>query len=449
MAVAASQRIGDAVLSFGLAGLVFAGCLAYGANTTTFALVEASAWFAVLAAILAQMWGRAAFEPMRLGYVAAPFCVVLVLSLLSLTPFGVGGVHPVWQYVAGRGSVSIDPYATLVEIVKLAGLAATFLAGAIVGADDERAKRLLRAILLLGIAYSAWAFVDHFLDPVLLFGEPRAWGSSRLSASFLSGNTAATLFGALTILNVTDIARRYESERRPGRFHISQLEPLLAKLAVPIIGVLSSATCLILTLSRVGIASTLAVSVVLMGAIALSQSKRGAVGLPIAATAAILLGLLAASAAANIDAFNFRLSMVDADALTRSRIFAAHWQAFQASPWSGYGLGTFAHVNAMIMNTTNVAALDRLGAAHNIFIQWLEQGGILGAVAMALTVAMIAFGIVTGAIRRRRTRSWLLAILAVLGLYGFHGTTDYALEVPAMATFLSLLLGLGWRMASN
>jgi O-antigen ligase len=447
MPAVTDQRYGGTILSFGLAGLVFLSHLALGANRATFALIEASTWFAVLAVLLALPLGRRAFGPMSFGYLSVAFGFVIALGVLSLTPYGVGGPDPVWGFVPAKGIVSVDPYATVIELIKLLGLAATFLVGCIVGDDNERGTRLIRAILRVGIIYCAWAFLDHFTSPELLFGEPRPFGAYRLSASFLSGNTAATLFGVLAILNLTDLVRQYERTRSSRGFSVREIERFLPRLVLPLVGMALSATCLILTMSRSGITATAAMAIILLGAIAIAQSRRGALSVPLVATSAILGGLLIASAAMNLDALHARVSLLDSDAVLRSRIFAAHFAAFQDGPWMGYGLGSFGHINAMIMDPKNVSALDRLGAAHDVFIQWLEEGGILGAGAMFATIGLVALQIVGGVRVQTRSRTWLLAMLAVLGLFVIHGATDYALEVPSMATFLSLLLGLAFAMS--
>ena len=66
---------------------------------------------------------------------------------------------------------------------------------------------------------------------------------------------------------------------------------------------------------------------------------------------------------------------------------------------------------------------------------------------MFATVALIVARIIRGLTERQRARLWLLAILSVLGIFMLHGATDFPLEVPSMTLFLSLLLGLGYRMA--
>lgn len=428
-----------------IAILVFAGHLAYGANRTSLSLVFAGLWFAALALMLYTCeWARDALDLRHIGLTAAAFGLTLILSALALTPFGVGGPHPIWAYAPGAiATVSIDPYATLVEIEKLLALGAAFLIGCIIGADDQRAKAQIRMILLVGSVYSAWAFVDHVFSPDLLFGQARPFDPSRLSASFGSSNTAATLFGALTLLNLTDLVRTYAGARRSSRFRLDHLNKMSPALSRPFLALILSLTCLILTFSRAGLAATVCVGVILIGAMAMDRSRSSIGSAPLLAAACAVAGVLVASIALNGELFERRLALFGESSVERGRIFAAHLAAFQAAPWQGYGLGTFNHINMMIMNAANASALDTIGAAHNVYLQWLEEDGLLGSAAMFATVTIVAVQILRGGLQRRGMRSWLVTIVAVLGVFALHGMSDYALQTPSMALFLSLLLGLG------
>ncbi|MBV9993566.1 MAG: O-antigen ligase family protein [Caulobacteraceae bacterium] len=437
-------------LAYLAAGIVFAGHLALGAGHTNVTLTLAAIWFAVLAALLAsQSWARRAVQEAALGWPAVPFALVLLLAVLSLTPFGVGGPNPIWSFVPGAtATATIDPYATLVELIKLMALAAVFLVGVAFGGDDGRAKALIRALLLLGALYCAWAFVDHALSPNLLFGSPRPFGPDRLSASFGSANTAATLFGALTLLNIVDLARTYQSGRRRGSHRDHDILQRAPALARPLLALALSLTCLVLTQSRAGMAATAGVGLALLGALAASRSGPSSPSAPVLGATAVVTGLALGSVALNLGALQQRFLFIGPDTLGRGQIFAAHWSAFQAAPWGGYGLGSFARINAMIMDRSNLVAIGAIGAAHNVYIQWLEEAGGAGAAAMFAVVVVIGLRLIIGAVQRQRMRGWLMGVGAALLLFLLHGATDYALEVFSMALFLSLLLGVGFGAAA-
>jgi hypothetical protein len=430
-----------------LIGLVlYAEILLYGADRTELALTFCGLWFLALAVLLTRRWAQRALAGLRLAGPALCFAAVLGAGALSLTPWAIGGANRVWTWVAGaRPSASIDPYLTLIELLKLLGLAAAFLIGAVFGAEDVRAKGFIRWILGLGLAYSLWAITDRATHPAELFGAPRIFDPSRLSASLSSANSAATFFGALTVLDLIDADRRFQAHGLRGRLDLRRLERIAPQIAISLISLAAAATCLILTLSRSGLAASGAIVITLMGAATIARARRGAVAA--LAVMAIVSGVFLGLVALNLGVLQERLSFLGDDARTRRAILAAHWAAFRASPASGYGLGTFSHVNAMITSPGSLEALGPLGAAHNLYLQWLEQAGLVGALPALLLIIVLGVRIAAGAAARRLMRSWLVGVLAVLALFLIHGATDFALEVPALATFLSLLLGLGWGMA--
>jgi O-antigen ligase len=123
-------------------------------------------------------------------------------------------------------------------------------------------------------------------------------------------------------------------------------------------------------------------------------------------------------------------------------IFSVHWNAFLQSPLFGHGLGSFSAINAQQMTPENFGALRTIGATHNVYIQWLEEAGVLGALPMFALIALI----IATATRRSSLqdtgatlqRGLIAANLVLL----IHGTTDYAIQVPSIAAFWAYLLGL-------
>ena len=189
--------------------LVYAGHLLFAANRNDLSVAFSAAWLLALPLLLSQAWARKSLDRTPLAWVGGCFGLVLLAGVLSLTP--AFEPHPAWSLVPGAiATVTIDPYSTWLELFKLLGLAAAFLAGASFGGDDDRAKQLIQGVLIAGLAYGLWAFFNFETSRTLLFGQPRQLDPSRLAGSLSSANIAATLFGALVVLNVADLMRRLE-----------------------------------------------------------------------------------------------------------------------------------------------------------------------------------------------------------------------------------------------
>ncbi len=101
------------------------------------------------------------------------------------------------------------------------------------------------------------------------------------------------------------------------------------------------------------------------------------------------------------------------------------------------------------MNMENALDLAPLGAAHNVYLQWLLEEGVPGALAMFAAVALVLAATVRG-VARRASQRWLgVACLGMAAVFVIHGLVDFALEEPSLAAFFSAILGLGYGLAER
>lgn len=437
----------DDAAVIGLVVLLYIEHMIFGANRADLSLFFALVHLVLLLAALTTRTGRRALEYAPLAWVAAPFALVLLAAAFTLIPFGGKIGHPLWTYVSpAGGSISLDPAATRVEMVKLLGLAALFCLGIVVGAKRERADTGLKALSYVGGAYAAWAFLNWSSNPNMIFGVVRPYGAGRLSGSFLSANSAATLFACQCLLQLCLIFRAVRRAPKPlwSRRAWSQMKGLGPALILLFI----SASCLLLTASRGGFLAAAAAGALVVAGFALVRTdERSASGGVIAVG-----GLIAFAAAALLMASGGALlgrladNPVTDDRLT---IFAAYWRSILASPWWGYGLGAFHAVNFQSMTVTSAIAMGMLGAAHNVYIQWLLQTGLAGFASMMICMAVILATILFGFRRRSRQQSVMIFALAVTAMFAIHGMTDYALEEPSLAAYFAVILGLGYGVATR
>ncbi len=406
--------------------LLFAAHLTFGANQAV-----AAQW---LTTFLALSLCAVLMSPLRSGLhdlkpvlpLAVMFVLVIAVALWTLTPWTPDGPHPIWAWAGiAPGALSVDRTATLLEIVKLFGLAAVFIAGALHGIRRDRATATLEGLIWLGGAYSAISLLTFLSGAQIALGD-------RLSGGFLSPNSGATVFGVLSVLGLALFLRAWR--RQPGLGLVQKIPGLSAPFACLAL----SLVCLMLTASRMRVVATLlAVAVLLVWELA--SEKKGRI--PVAIAGVILLALAGALLAGGNTLLWTRVGGLDGDVDLRSQIFAAHWDAFLASPLFGYGLGSFDPINLQIMTSETAGSFWNLRALHNVYLQWLEEAGLIGAIPM---FALIGFIVLTALFRstsgRGRTlqHGLLCANLVIL----VHGLTDYALQVPSIAAFWAFLLGL-------
>jgi O-antigen ligase len=417
-------------------GLVFAAHVLRGANTTAASLTLTCAEGLVLAAFLSSERLRAGLAQTRgLVPLAVLFALVLALVLASMLPTASGPVAELRRSLGQPGAASLDISATLVEVAKLLGPASLFLTGVMLGARGDLLRPFVGLVLGFGAAFGIFAIV--------LFGtdhQPAMPGL--LSGEFLSHNTAGTLFGMLTVLAVGQLRFKWSKDFKWSRVltlaFLRRLGGAFISVAPGLALALGFAACLILTGSRGAWIATLCG--LLTFAVLRAASARArwlwAAGL-MAASAVAFVGFIDSGGAA----LSQRLSALEPDAQGRLELFQAQWRWIQASPWRGWGLGAFDHLNQLDLTAKVYKSSWNLRAAHNAAVQWLEEGGALALTALAITVFLI---VAPPAVRLKRShpaQAWLPALIAVDVLVLVHSLDDYALQVPSMAGFWALLLG--------
>lgn len=422
---------------FGLAlaaiALVFAGHLAFGALLAIPALIGATASAALLLVCLATPALRR--DLLRIRGLLAPgglFLIVMVLGGLSLTPYAPGGAHPVWDFVGVRpGAATIDRSATLLELAKLLGLACLFLVGVTTGASDERARTAVNLFILAAAAFGAYAFIGF------VTGSIHQSQNGRLEGTLMSPNTAGTFFALAAVVVLGPLLRRLK-----GRSAATALQAAPGYWAALLILL----ACLLMTASRgAALASAAAVAslfVLLAWAGRLKWTRASLVLLAGAVAVALAVALFGETLMA-------RFTRVEEDALSRADLFRLHWNAFLASPWSGYGLGTFDTIHRTLLDSTSVAGFWRIRATHNVYIQSLEETGVFMAAAMFACIGLIILTATIRGLRRSRMTQILFALIAADMVFIVHGLSDFALQTPSMAMMWSYLLGLQFGLSQG
>jgi len=166
--------------------------------------------------------------------------------------------------------------------------------------------------------------------------------------------------------------------------------------------------------------------------------SRGQVGRVVAVGAAIGVLVLVIAGGAMLRKVSL---FSEAGNFNRAFIWEASLRAAQASPWLGWGLGTFPEIYAAYQPDEISQANDK---AHSTPIELYVETGILGTVP-GLLMALIPWGVcLWGALQRHRQRHLLVAAFAVPGIAMLHSAVDFSLQIPAIAFISSAFLGMGW-----
>lgn len=411
--------------------LIFAGHALYGAmRPQTALLMVLTASLLLLGCLFRRKLRRDLFRLDGLMLPAALFAAVVLVAIWSLTSLVPGGPHPTWAFLGiTPGAATVDRSATTLEIIKLLGLGCVFLLGAAGGASDARARLAVNVILALGALLAVWSFFAFV-------GNPDRRPGLRMEATFLSANTAATVFAVLFVMCGGPVASRLLAE---GRGRLSRLAPYA-------LAALTFLICLFMTASRGGFvaasAGFAAFIVLLVFGGRLKWSRAVVLGV---FGALVIFALLAVAGEFLLD----RLIGSSPEFGSRTDIIRIHWQAFLASPLLGYGLGSFDVVHRTLLDPATFPKVRTVRAAHNIYLGWLEQGGLLGALPMFACVGAVSMTAMRKGFRRARMRTVIFALISIDAVFLVHGATDFGLEMFSVAALFAYLLGLQFSLAQG
>jgi len=415
-------------------GLLYLAHLTFGANQAV-----AAQWLTVLLALM--LGGALALPGLRVGLFdlkpvwipAGLFALTIGIAALTLTSLTPGGAHPIWSWAGLPGASTVNRTATLLEIFKLLGLACVFVVGCLAAARGDRARGTVEMVLGLGAAYATVSLLTF------LAGAQVATGS-RLTGGFLTANSGATVFGVLTVVGAGDLLQRW---RRTGG---GDLAARLTATATPIAGLLLFTTCLLLTASRMGVLATVVAGGVLLLWDAVETKGRR---LPTLAAGGVMLATALVVLANGNDHLLRRMEDAGQDVAGRVDLFGAHWDAFLMSPLFGWGLGTFSDINSYVMRADTYEALWRVRAAHNVYIQWLEEAGVVGAAPMFALIAVIIGVSFWRSSQVRSGKAMMRGLIAANLVVLIHGASDYALQTPSIAAFWAFLLGVQFAFGQS
>ncbi|MBL8551577.1 MAG: O-antigen ligase family protein [Hyphomonadaceae bacterium] len=397
-------------------GAIMVGLAAGGANTSELAALLSCALLALtLLAVLAAP-RRTIAQWLRAHALSTAAAAAFVLWTTATAIKGAGPADPLWRALGiADGAVSISPYRTLEGLVSFLSALSAFALASLAVRDREDRRSLGRLVVLCGLGVALYALVVH------------AAGAQRLMVNFGSANVAATLFGMSAIFAAAAAFRA--ARGRKG----------LAALAAPPLAaatLLLSLACLMLTASRAGILLTLialiAFAILLLVGGRMRDRTQTPAMLPWLAAFAALLFLAGGHFALA------RLEHLDSSAASRAVLIETHWRAFLERPLFGHGLNTFHELNAHAATPENLPALAGMGAAHNIFVQALEETGLFGALLFAL---MLTPPLSRALARAVRGSVWAAAMCAAALLAFAHGLVDFSLQAPALAAYFSFCLG--------
>jgi len=408
---------------------------------------------------------RAISAPQKLWRHARPVLVpagilvlVLIWAALQTVPWSPASLHNgIWQIlprsVASQGAISVNPYESATEAMKLASFV---LAGALtyfLSRREERARRFYLAIVAIGFFYAAYGL---YLVAVgssqlhVLTGNVSPYGAA-VSGGFVSRNSFAT-FDSMTLVVCASLiadnsARTVSISRGLRRFLQTLVTFLIGGGAVLIVAASVMFAALLLSDSRAGVIACFAGLLLLFGLALVVSRRRGL------ARAGIVAGLCALSVLSLIFLLSGDTIAARFDQLVETRgseelrpvMWGAALHAIEANPGAGSGLGTFHDVYPLYADRFVPYEVDRV---HSDYLEFALGLGIPMAALWIIALAALVIRCGVGVLKRRRRQFYPLAAIGAAAVIAVHSLFDFSLQMPAVALLFAVVLGAGSAQAA-
>ena len=385
---------------------------------------------------LADAWLTKEFR-FNLNPLQIPLIGLISIGLIQLLPLRSPDISTDLLSVPAAASLSLAPYATRFATVQLI-VYFIFFAAALTFINNQ--KRLRKIVLLIIIFASLMAFfgiLQRLADLEAIYGL-RLPNQAVPFASFINGHHFAA-FMEMTIGATLGLlfSRRAENSKR-----------IFFIFAVLVMGI-----AVILTSSRGGMISLLAVVVFVVAANILQKpaikadspgeksGKSRRVFALVGAGLGLILVLFSSVLLLGGDESLLRgTGLSNADDITngRSHFWGVAWRIFLDYPFLGAGLDSFAFAFPKY-DTWN--GIYRVEQTHNDYLQILADAGILGFVCVAAFIVVLfkqALRVIRQATDSFR-RDTAIGALAGCGGILIHSFFDFPLRTPSNALFFLTL----------
>lgn len=368
------------------------------------------------------------------------FGLVLVWLLVTLLPIGVAAA-PEWAALSPLGDVTgritIGPGATFDMLVRYLTYALFFVLALQVAVEKKRAKTLFRLVYwgIAAHALLALASLTYFGDALLFL--PKEAYNGDATGVFVNRNSFATFAAFGAIMGVALIFGDDEEDIARSR-----LSRVLIRLGFNVAPLALIGLALAFSHSRMGMfVAALGAGVIALVAVFKSTGIRR-----VLAGVLIVMGLIAGLVLANTGGVLFeRMATVDRDADLRLAVYQQTLGLIAARPLTGYGGGTYEDAFRAV-KADPITPDVTFDAAHDLYLELATELGIPAAIAVVLSVFLLA---ATAAIAAVRRENWMIpaAAAAVVLAGGVHSLVDFSLQIPAIVMMMLLILALGFAQS--
>jgi len=353
--------------------------------------------------------------------------------------YGASSPHGSWI------TLSLDPNASFVFWLKSCAYVVAFFLTLALAYTRERARLIAFVLVLSGLAQAVYGGLMHLSGTNLeIFGTliPHA---SQASGGFVNRNHLAGFLEITLALGIgLMVGSLHETGRRSWRQFWRDMAALLLSPRAPLrLFLVAMVIALVMTRSRMGNTAFFA-SLLVAGAVALALSRHATRSTVILIASLIAIDIFIVGSWFGVEKTMQRIEQTTVrDVGERGDPGAQALALARDYPVFGAGGGTFYTAFTRYRGPELRAYFDH---AHNDYIQFLAETGIVG-LALAASLPAFALALAVLALARRRdplARGFAFAVLMGVCSLAIHSAVDFNLQIPANAFAFMVLLAYGW-----
>lgn len=373
----------------------------------------------------------------ELQFLTGLIAAMLAVLLVQVLPFFPTAATNVVGSVIELSQISVAPGQTILMMISVTTLAATFLLMSQFGANDVRRDRMYFALLLAITFYGLFGIVAlQSGDRILGLTKWAYFGSA--TGPFVNRNSFATYLALGSVIAAGLIAghlqRRFERHPLDGKVPNNTSNIIILSVLYLLLMV-----ALFLTNSRMGLfvalLGTAVVSLLTSRVVGMSR----AILLPGVAGALALLGGGLLFGTGTLE----RLQGVEGDSELRADLYRQVWDLIWQRPLTGFGGGAFEYAFELVRHPpVSVGVVwDR---AHSTYLGlWSELGLVAGSIPM-IAIGYVAWCLLAAALRTKRNLSAHAIGLAAIAVAAIHSIVDFSLEIFSVAMLFAAITGMAF-----
>lgn len=448
------------ILELLLAIVIVGTTLAFGGvQPLTYTLAQA----ALFLAVLLLLWRQTRQGEINLPLPVWPglFLLWVLLQLVPLPSSLLGSISPARLLGPSHGdlshsqgvwaTLSIYPHDSVVALLKFLACLSAFVLAAYLFDSRKRKSLLLRVLILLGCFEAVYGIVQYLTGWQKIFAYTKLFDLQEATGTYINRNHFAGLLELTLPFVVASLYYSFQlwsDERHAGTSRNGssggnavgfQTIFYVFVLLIMMVGVLFSR-------SRMGILATL-VTLLFMFLAVLARLRTGRRAWMIGVLV-FLFCVLGYGIWIGLGPVLARFEPMQESAYLQMEGRISIWKdslsVIRDYPLTGTGLGTFGvafrHYQTDLVNFY-------VDHAHNDYLEYASDTGLLGAVLLFLPILYLFFKMVISFLtdpRRYRPAVTLGCIGSTLAML-VHSVTDFNLQIPANALIFAVVLGIGYK----